>query len=110
MTITHLFAGLPVAELEPALAWYERLFGGPPAMLPNESEAVWQLAETALVYVVADEERAGNGLLTLIVDDLDAVLAGTELEPESVEPVAGVGREALFLDPDGNAIKFAQLE
>jgi catechol 2,3-dioxygenase-like lactoylglutathione lyase family enzyme len=110
MTITHVFAGLPVTDLDAALDWYERLLGGPPAMLPNESEAVWQLGETALIYVVDDEERAGNGLLALIVDDLDAVLAGTDLQPESVEPVAGVGREALFLDPDGNAIKFAQLE
>src|SRR3954471_639608 len=98
MTVTHVFAGLPVTDLEPALDWYERLLGGPPAMLPNESEAVWQLAESALVYVVEDPERAGNGLLTLIVEDLDAVLAQTELRPESVEPVAGVGREALFLD------------
>jgi catechol 2,3-dioxygenase-like lactoylglutathione lyase family enzyme len=109
MTVTHVFAGLPVTDLEPALDWYERLLGGPPAMLPNESEAVWQLAESALIYVVEDPERAGNGLLTLIVEDLDAVLAQTGLRPESVEPVAGVGREALFLDPDGNAIKFAQL-
>jgi hypothetical protein len=109
MTITHVFAGLPVSDLAPALDWYERLLGGPPTMLPNESEAVWQLADTALIYVVADPERAGNGLLTLIAEDLDAVLAETDLEPESVEPVEGVGREALFLDPDGNAIKFAEL-
>ena len=49
MTISHVFAGLPVSDYGSALAWYERLLGGPPAMLPNESEAVWQLTETALV-------------------------------------------------------------
>src|SRR4051812_6300029 len=108
MTITHVFAGLPVADYDAALAWYERLLGGPPEREPTAGEAVWQLTETALVYIVVEPERAGNGLLAVIVDDLDDLLAGMDLEPDSVAPVAGVGREARFTDPDGNAIKFAE--
>jgi catechol 2,3-dioxygenase-like lactoylglutathione lyase family enzyme len=110
VTVAAVFSGLPVADLDAALAWYERLLGRPPEMLPNESEAVWQLAEAALIYVVADPERAGHGLLTVIVDDLDGLLAEMELEPDSVEPVAGVGRQASFVDPAGNWIRFAELE
>jgi catechol 2,3-dioxygenase-like lactoylglutathione lyase family enzyme len=98
-----VFAGLPVSDLEPALAWYERLLGRPPDMRPHAGEAVWQLAEGALIYVVVDPERAGRGLLTLIVDDVDV-----ELEPIARETIAA-GRKTVFADPDGNRITFAQL-
>lgn len=40
-----LFAGIPVKDYKTALAWYERLFGCPPAFLPNDTEAVWVVAE-----------------------------------------------------------------
>ena len=35
-----LFAGLPVADYERAVAWYGRLLGAEPSFLPNETEAV----------------------------------------------------------------------
>jgi catechol 2,3-dioxygenase-like lactoylglutathione lyase family enzyme len=111
VTVTFLFAGLPVADLDPALAWYERLLGRAPDMRPHAGEAVWQLTDSALVYVVTDPERAGHGLVTLIVDDLDAQLAELRargLEPEAVEAV-GAGRKALFADPEGNSVAFAQV-
>lgn len=40
-----LFAGIPVSDYPAALAWYERLLGTPPAFFPNDTEAVWELAE-----------------------------------------------------------------
>jgi PhnB protein len=39
-----LFAGIPVAGYADARAWYERLFGRPPDLIPNENEAAWQLS------------------------------------------------------------------
>jgi predicted enzyme related to lactoylglutathione lyase len=110
--VTHVFAGLAVADYDRARPWYERLFGRPPDRVPHDAEAVWQLAEAALVYVVRDASRAGSGLLTLIVDDLDlqlAELAGRGLVAD-VEELPGVGRTAAIADPEGNRITFAQLE
>jgi catechol 2,3-dioxygenase-like lactoylglutathione lyase family enzyme len=106
--MTHLFAGLPVADLEPALAWYERLLGRPPSMRPHPGEAVWQFTDTGLIYVVTDAERAGNGLITVIVDDLAGLLA--EIAARGLEPdvVPATGR-ARFVDPAGNSIVFAEL-
>ena len=49
-----LFAGVPVADHPAARAWYERLFGRGPDMVPNQTEVVWQVAEGGWVYVVAD--------------------------------------------------------
>ena len=71
-----LFAGVPVADYPAARGWYERLFGRGPDMVPNQTEVVWQVAEGGWVYVVADAERAGRALVTVIVDDLDGLLAG----------------------------------
>ncbi len=40
-----LFAGIPVSDYAAAVEWYGRLFGSPPTFLPNDNEAVWELAE-----------------------------------------------------------------
>ena len=50
-TSLDLFAGVPVADYTTALAWYERLLGSPPAFVPNEIEAVWELAEHRYLYI-----------------------------------------------------------
>jgi predicted enzyme related to lactoylglutathione lyase len=111
LTINVLFAGVPVAELHAALAWYERLLGGPPNLVPNESERVWRLTDGGWVYVVADAERAGRGLLTLIVDDLDAHLAELAergIEAGEVEAISETTRKAVIADPDGNRITLGE--
>ncbi|HEY8770400.1 MAG TPA: hypothetical protein VIM03_07640, partial [Thermoleophilaceae bacterium] len=75
MAFTEVFAGIAVADIGSARAWYERLTGRPPDMLPNENEAAWQLAGQGWIYLVSDRERAGKALVTLLVDDLDAQVA-----------------------------------
>jgi predicted enzyme related to lactoylglutathione lyase len=111
LPITVLFAGVPVAELHAALAWYERLLGGPPDLVPNESERMWRLTDGGWVYVVADAERAGRGLLTLIVDDLDAhlvELADRGIEAGELEAISETTRKAVLVDPDGNRITLGE--
>jgi predicted enzyme related to lactoylglutathione lyase len=107
-----LFAGVPVADFAAARPWYERLFGRPPDMLPHEAEAVWRLAEAGWVYVVADAGRAGNALVTVIVDDLDGLverLAGRGLTAGPVETLGSGTRRAEIRDPDGNRIAFGEV-
>ena len=41
----ELFAGIPVTDYVAALPWYERFFGRQPSFLPNDIEAVWEVAE-----------------------------------------------------------------
>jgi hypothetical protein len=109
MAITHVFAGVPVANYDSARAWYERLMGRPPNMLPTESEAVWQLTETSSIYVVKDAGRAGRALLTIAVDDLEGHLAGLAergIAPGAPDSVAGVPRKSVITDPEGNMISF----
>jgi catechol 2,3-dioxygenase-like lactoylglutathione lyase family enzyme len=109
--MTEVFAGLPVADHAAAAPWYERLFGEPPFMRPHDHESVWRLEEHAWVYVVEDPERAGHGLLTLLVDDLDAQVAALAERGLATDPIHTMDngvRTAEIRDPDGNLLKFGE--
>jgi hypothetical protein len=62
VAITYLFAGIPTADFTTACSWYERFLQRPPDGFPTAGEAVWQLADGRLLYLVADATRAGNAL------------------------------------------------
>jgi catechol 2,3-dioxygenase-like lactoylglutathione lyase family enzyme len=105
----HLFAGLRVRDFAEARTWYEQLLGEP-TFFPHDTEAVWTLADERSVYVVADADRAGEGVVTLFVDDLDArvaQIAGRGLEPDEHETYSNGVRKIVYRDPDGNEIGFA---
>jgi catechol 2,3-dioxygenase-like lactoylglutathione lyase family enzyme len=108
MTV-DLFAGVPVSDRERALDWYGRLFGSAPAFLPDDVEAVWELAEHRYVYVELLPERAGHAMHTLFVDDLDArveAMSARGLEPAQRETYGNGVRKITYRDPDGNEIGF----
>ncbi|MFT4188065.1 MAG: VOC family protein [Aeromicrobium sp.] len=104
----HLFAGLRVSDHDAAADWYTRLLGHDVATFrPNDRETVWTLGEHSHVYIEADPDRAGGGVVTLFVDDLDAALATASaggLEPSRRETYDDGVRKAVFIDPDGNEI------
>ena len=104
-----LFAGIPVRDYATALVWYERLLGYPPTFSPNDTEAVWELAEHRYVYIKQRPERAGHALHTFFVDDFDlrvAQIADRGLEPMQQETYPSGVRKATYADPDGNEIGF----
>ena len=104
----HLFAGLRVRNFEAARPWYERLLGEP-TFFPHATEAVWTLAEDRSVYVVEHGDGAGNSVVTIFVDDLDAhvaAIAARGLEPDGHETYSNGVRKALYRDPDGNELGF----
>jgi hypothetical protein len=106
-----LFAGIPVRDLAAARAWYEQLLGAP-SFSPNAIEIVWTLADGRSVYVKEDPNRAGGGLVTMIVDDLDALVAeigARGLEPTERETYSNDVRKAIYRDDEGNEIGFGGL-
>ena len=40
MAINHIFAGIPVADYDAALAWYERLLGRRADVIVTDNEAM----------------------------------------------------------------------
>jgi hypothetical protein len=104
-----LFAGTPVSNYDEALSWYERLLGSPPSFLPNEIEAVWEVAEHGYLYIVLRPEHAGHAVHTLFVDDFGtrlAEIAARGLTAAAQEIYSNGVRKATYLDPDGNEIGF----
>jgi catechol 2,3-dioxygenase-like lactoylglutathione lyase family enzyme len=104
-----LFAGIPVSDLARAKGWYEQLLGSPPSFLPNDVEAVWEVAEHRYLYVELLPEHAGHAMHTLFVDDLDtrvAAMAARGLEPAQRETYDNGVRKITYRDPDGNEIGF----
>lgn len=104
-----LFAGIPVRDFAAALTWYERLLGTPPTFMPNDVEAVWELAEHRSIFIEHRPEHAGHALLTVFVDDFDdrvARITTRGIHPVQRETYANGVRKATFHDPDGNEIGF----
>lgn len=111
MAVTYVFAGIPVAHRDAAAAWYERLIGRPPDLVPNDDEAAWQLTETGWMYIVVDADRAGSARHTLLVDDLEVFLAGLAERGITTSPVETIGdgvRRTEATDPDGNRLQIGQ--
>jgi tetratricopeptide (TPR) repeat protein len=108
--VTHLFTGIGVSDLVEARAYYERLLGRPPDLLPSDHEAAWKLTGAGWLYLDAAAGVAGGSVLTILVEELDAhvaALAHRGVHPDRTDVVPGHGRKALFVDPDGNRITFA---
>ena len=103
-----LFAGARVRDFAAACAWYERLLGEL-SFMPHATEAVWTLADGRSVYILEDAGGAGGALITVWVDDLDAVIAeiaSRGLEPAERETYSNGVRKVTYRDPDGNEIAF----
>jgi len=108
----ELFAGIPVGDLERASDWYERLLGSGPSFRPNDTEAVWELAEHRSVFIELRPKHAGHAMHTLIVDDLDARVQGIfdrGIEPAERETYSNGVQKVTYRDPDGNEIGFGGL-
>ena len=109
MQASSLFAGIPVTAYAEALRWYQRLLGSPPAFYPHETEAVWELAPDRYVYIVEQPENAGHAILTVFVDDVEALaaqIAARGLEPVERETYSNGVRKITYRDADGNEIAF----
>jgi SAM-dependent methyltransferase/catechol 2,3-dioxygenase-like lactoylglutathione lyase family enzyme len=108
--ITHLFAGVPVSDLDAGIDWYTRFFGRPPDRRVRE-EILWEIDEHAWLFIEPNALQAGAGRITLAVEGLDALLerlAAQGIEHEPIEMYSNGVRHVDIPDPDGNAIAFAE--
>ena len=78
---------------------------------PHETERAWQLTDDGWLYVVEEGKRAGKGLATLLVDDLDARIGQLNergIEVGEVERLSETTRKLVVIDPDGNRITLGE--
>jgi catechol 2,3-dioxygenase-like lactoylglutathione lyase family enzyme len=108
--ITHLYAGVPVSDLDAGIDWYTRFFGRPPDMRAGE-EMLWEIDEHAWLFIEPNPPQAGTGRITLAVAGLDALLehlTAQHIGHEPIETYSNGVRHVNIPDPDGNAIAFAE--
>ena len=68
---------------------------------------MWTFAGERSIAVAQDPGRAGHGVATLFVDDLDAWVArfaARGVEPDERETYSNGVRKAIYRDPDGNEL------
>jgi hypothetical protein len=108
--ITHVYAGVPVANLEASIDWCTRLFGRDPDFRAGD-EIPWEIAASATLLIEPGAERARTGRITLSVTGLDArleSLAVRRIDHEAIETYSNGGRHVTIPDPGGDAIAFAE--
>ena len=88
--VSYAFTGLPVADLDSARAWYERLVGRPPDLIPNENEAAWRLTDTGAV--ITDPE--GNTITFAALRWRDRRARTATTAPASADPSESARLEA----------------
>jgi glyoxylase I family protein len=107
VTINHVLAVIPVADINISRGWYERLLGRTPDNRPMDGLAEWRVTDTGWVQVWEDTARAGTGLLNFAVDDLTAHLddlASRGIAPGEIQTVNKGVQLSAVTDPDGNTI------
>ncbi len=108
--ISHLFAGVPVSDLDASVDWYTRFFGREPDARVGD-EVLWDIDEHACLFIEPNATTAGAGRITLGVSGLDALLerlAAERIEHEPVETYTKGERHVKVPDPDGNEIAFVE--
>ena len=89
--ITHLYAGVPVSDLDASIDWYARFFGKPPDFRAGD-EVLWETDEHATLFIEPDAAQAGTGRITLSVAGLDAFLERLAAQRIEHERPAAEGR------------------
>jgi catechol 2,3-dioxygenase-like lactoylglutathione lyase family enzyme len=109
MAVTNVLASVAVRDLEPAVEWYERIFG-PAESRPMHEVAEWSFPDGGRLQVYEGPERAGRGSFTVSVTDIDEQFAVLDAAGvRSPRPDRNSQFETIMIaDPDGNSIAFAQ--
>jgi len=109
VVVLDLFAGLPVTDYQRAVAWYEKLLGAEPSFLPNDVEAVWEIAENRYLFIEVRPDHAGHAMHTIFASDFDTrvqEITDRGVEPADRETYSNGVRKWTYRDPDGNEIGF----
>ena len=112
MEIDVVFASVAVRDLDLSRSWYGRFFGRPADIVPNDDEVMWKATDTAWVYVIRDSARAGHGVVTLAVSNLEnatSELATRGVTAGPIERVGDAGRKSVVVDPDGNSMALIEV-
>jgi hypothetical protein len=107
--IMNVFASVPVLQLEPAVEWYQHLFG-PATSRSTPDLAEWRVPSGGGLRLHQHPDRAGRGSFTVFVSDIEHQAAELDAVgvPEAEQDLDRTSEmETITIrDPDGNSIAF----
>ena len=103
-----LFAGIPVSDFRGCTGVVRAALGREPSFLPNDTEAVWGVAEHGWVFIEHRPDHAGHAMHTVFVDDLDARSpeSARGIEPTDRETYSNGVQKVTTATPTGTEIGF----
>ena len=110
MPVQGIYASATVSNFDAALTWYEAFMGRPADDQPIPGMAQWRNMGAAGLQLWRDGERAGKGVITIVVPSLAAERArlatiGMKLVDEHTGSFGGVGQ---VFDAEGNRINIVE--
>lgn len=110
MDIQGLYAAVFVRDIAAASTFYAKVLGRPPDDRPMETLVQWRGFGNAGIQLFRDAAKAGRGVMTLVVPDMDAEAVRLRVQGIRMDTVqTGVfGRISHITDPDGNLITLAE--
>ena len=105
LPVTAILAAIPSSDMARSEAFYESLVGRPVDERPMPVLAQWRW-DGGVLQVVEDSERAGGGLVTVIVANMSEAIVGLRQRGLTVDADEGtvVAQVATLVDPDGNQV------
>jgi catechol 2,3-dioxygenase-like lactoylglutathione lyase family enzyme len=119
--VSSVFAVLPVKDIKESVEWYTTLFGRNPDNQPAPNVAEYYLSESknpehGTLQLMIDEERAGGGLATINVSNIEQISG--KLAAEDIPfntrtfPINEAGdihvTVGTLIDIDGNSLNIVQ--
>ena len=109
MMVQNALASVAVSNLSQSLAWYEKLLDAKPSR-PMPEVGEWHFERGGGLQVYELPERAGEGSVTLAVNDLEPEIEHlNSLGIDTSHKTSGEKvRTVMITDPDGNHIAIAE--
>jgi predicted enzyme related to lactoylglutathione lyase len=110
MNIQGLYAAVFVKDIASSSAFYSRLLGRQPDDKPMDTLVQWRGFGNAGIQLFRDPSKAGRGVMTLVVPDLEAtksLLDAQDIDLGQVQQ-GDFGKIAHLADPDGNVVTLAE--
>lgn len=110
LPVSAILAAMPSSDMAKSEAFYEALIGRSVDERPMPVLAQWRW-DGGVLQVVEDAERAGGGLVTVIVPDMTEAITGLRRRGLTVEADEGtvVAQVATLTDPDGNQVTLVEV-
>ncbi len=110
MKIQGLYAAMFVKNIASSSEFYSKVLGRGPDDKPMDTLVQWRGFGSAGIQLFQDPSKAGKGIMTIVVPDLDATKSLLDTHSIEIDQIqqGDFGKISHLADPDGNVITLAE--